>query len=75
MVNLDRCDENCNTFNDPPGRICFLNKKKKVNLNVYNMIRRINVSKTLAKHISRECKCKFDSKKLNSDQKWKNDKF
>ena len=30
--------------------------------------------KTLAKHISCECKCKFDGRKSNSDQQWNNGK-
>ena len=31
-------------------------------------------SKTLIKHISCECKCKFDDSKSNANQKWNNDK-
>ena len=38
------------------------------------MIARINESKTLSKHISCECKCKFDDRKCNSSHKWNNDK-
>ena len=38
------------------------------------MIIGINESKTLRKHISRECKCKFDGRKCNSGQWWNNDK-
>ena len=38
------------------------------------MIPRINEPKTLTKHIPRECKCKFDRTKCNSNQKWNNDK-
>ena len=38
------------------------------------MITGINESKTLAKHISCECKCNFDGKKYNSNQWWNNDK-
>ena len=38
------------------------------------MITEINESKTLTKHISRECKSKFDYRKCNSNQKWNNDK-
>ena len=38
------------------------------------MITGINESKTLTKHISYECKCRFDGKKCNSDQWWNNDK-
>ena len=35
------------------------------------MITGINELKTLTKHKSWECKCKFDGRKCNSDQ-WKN---
>ena len=38
------------------------------------MITGINESKTLTKHISCKCKCKFDGRKCNSNQKRKNDK-
>ena len=38
------------------------------------MIAGINELKTLTKHISSECKCKFDGRKCNSDQWWNNDK-
>ena len=32
------------------------------------------MNQILTKHISCECKCKFDGKKCNSNQKWNNDK-
>ena len=35
----------------------------------------LNELKPLTKHISCKCKCKFDGKKRNSNQKWNNDKF
>ena len=38
------------------------------------MITGINESKTLTKHISCKCKCKFDGRICNSDQCWNNDK-
>ena len=41
----------------------------------FNTITEINESKRLAKHISCECKCKFDGRKSNSNQKWNNDKY
>ena len=34
------------------------------------MIARKNESRTLTKHISYNCKCKFDGSKCNSIQKW-----
>ena len=38
------------------------------------MITGINKSKTLTKYVSGQCKCKFDARKNNSNQKWNNDK-
>ena len=38
------------------------------------MITRIKEAKTLVKHISCDCKCKFNSTTCNSNQKWNNDK-
>ena len=38
------------------------------------MIPGLNESKTLTKHISCKCECKFDSRKCNLNQKWNNNK-
>ena len=38
------------------------------------MIKGINESKTLTKHISCECKSKFNRLKYNSNQGWNKDK-
>ena len=46
------------------------NKTEDLNLSVLNMIARIKKSKILAKHISCECKHKFDGRKCNSNQWW-----
>ena len=39
------------------------------------MITGINESKTLSKHISCECKCKFNERKCNSDHWLNNNKY
>ena len=41
---------------------------------MFNTITGINESETLIKHISHECKCKFDGRNWNSDQWWNNNK-
>ena len=74
-VKLDRCAGSCNTLNDLSNKVCVPNKTEDLNLSVFNMITGINESKTLTKHISCECKCKFDGRNCNSDQWWNNDKF
>ena len=67
-VKLDKCPGSCNTLNDLSNKECVPNKTKNLNLSVLNMIKGINVSKTLTKHILCKGKCQFDGKKYNSDQ-------
>ena len=74
LVKLDTCVGNCNTLNDLSNKACFRNKTEDLNLNVFNMITWINESKTLTKHISCECKCRFDGRKCNSDHWWNSNK-
>ena len=56
------------------NEVCVPNKKDYLNLSIFIMIAGINESKTLAKHISCKCECKFDGRKCNSNQMWNNDK-
>ena len=81
-VKLDRCVGNCNTMTynlsdntyNLSNKLCIPNKTEDLNLSVFNIISGINKSKTLTKHISRECKSKLDGKKCNSNQWWNHDK-
>ena len=66
-VKLDRCFGSFNTLNDLSNKVYVPRKTEDLNLRVFNMIAGINESKTLTKHISCECKCRFDGKKCNSD--------
>ena len=54
-------------------KIYVPSKKRDANIKAFNMITRIDKAKTLSKHISRDCKCKFNSKTYNSKQKPKNE--
>ena len=73
LVKLDRYVGSCNTLDDLSNTVCVTNKTEDLNQNMFNMITGINESKTLTKHISCKCKCKFDGRKCNSDQWWNND--
>ena len=64
-VKLDRCVGSCNTLNDLYDKACIPNKTEDLNLSMLNMITGINESKTLTKHISFKCKCRFDRTKCN----------
>ena len=63
-VTLDKYFETCSTLDDLTNKICVPNKTEDLNLSVFNMITGINESKTLTKHISCECKRKFDERKF-----------
>ena len=53
VINLDRCMGSCNTFNDLSYEACVPNKTEDLSLSVFDMIKRINESKILTKHIKR----------------------
>ena len=74
-VNLDRCVGSFNTLNGLSDKVRVPNKTEDLNLSVFNMIIRMNQSKTLTKHTSCKCKYKFDDRKCNINQKWNNNKF
>ena len=44
-INLDRCNENCNTCHDLSNRICVPNKTEDVNLSISSMITRKKMNK------------------------------
>ena len=73
-VKFNKCVGICNSMNDLSNEVCIPNKTEDLNVRVFNMITGINESKTLIKHMSCECKCKFDGTKCNSNQMWNNDK-
>ena len=57
MAALDRCNGCCITFDDPSDQISVSNKTEDVNVYTFNMLTRVNESKTLTKPILRGCKC------------------
>ena len=58
-VKLNRCVGSCNTLNNLYNKLYVPNKTEDLYLSVLNMITGINESKTLTRHISCECKCKW----------------
>ena len=56
MINIDKkCNGSCNAADDLSTKICVPSKTKDVNVNVFNMVTKINEAKTLVKHISCDC--------------------
>ena len=73
-VKFNRCAGSCNTLSDLSNKACVQNKTEDLNLSMFNIFTGTNDSKTLTNHTSCECKCKFDGKKCNSNQRWNNSK-
>ena len=73
-IKLDRFLESCNSLNDLSNKVCAPKKPRRFqhDLDIFNKITGINELKTSTKHISWKWKCKFDSRKRNSNQKWNN---
>ena len=66
MVSLGRYSRSCNVLDHPSCKIFVSNKTAKINLSVLRMKSRINESKTLAKDIPCNFRCKFGFKKFKS---------
>ena len=49
-------------------KLCVSNKTEHLKVSMFNMITEVDESKTLTKHMSCECKFKFDRTKCNSNQ-------
>ena len=73
-IKLYGCVGSCNTLDDLFNRVCVSKETEDLNISVFNMITRINGSKTLTKDILCKCKCIFDGTKCISSQKWNTDK-
>ena len=67
MINLDKCNGSCNVLSP---KIYVPKKTKEINVKVFNMITNINKAKRSVKHISCNCKYKFNSRTCNSNQKY-----
>ena len=74
MISLGKFSGSCNAASDLSSKIYVPSKTKKANVKITNIIENRNEAKTLVKHISCDCKCKFDSKTCNSNKKQNNDK-
>ena len=72
VVKLDRCAGSCNTLNDLSNKAYVPSKTEYLYISVFAMIPGINESKTQIKHMSCGCKCKFNGRKCNSNQRLNN---
>ena len=71
MIILDKCNGSCIAINHLSMKKCIPSKTKDLNVKVFNMITKRTEAKNFVKHISCDCKCKFNSSTCSSNNgKW-----
>ena len=73
MISLEECNGSCNAADNLSAKVCVPSKTKDVNAKAFNITRTYE-AKILIKHISCNCKYRFNSRTCNSNQKWNNGK-
>ena len=57
------------SYNVSSAKICVPKEMKDIAVKAFNMITNKNEAKSMTEHVSCDCKCKFNSKIYNSNQK------
>ena len=69
-VLVNKCSGSCNTLDNPMTKLCVPNVIKRVNMQVYNFLMRLNETRNVLWHESCKCVCKLNSSVCNSKQIW-----
>ena len=72
-VLVNNCSGSCDTLDDPMARLCVPNIIKRVNIKVYNFLRRLNETRNVLWHESYKCVCRLNSSVCNNKQIWNSD--
>ena len=69
MISLNKCTGTCDVLSP---EACFPKGTKDMYVKAFNVITNRYEAKAVTEHISYDCKCKSNSTKCNSNQKWNN---
>ena len=72
-VLVNKFSESCDTINNPMAKLCVPGIVKRVNMQVYDFLMRLNESRSVLWHESCKCVCKLNSSVCNSKQIWNSD--
>ena len=67
-VLVNKCSLSCDTINNPMAKLCAPNVIKRVNMQVYNFLMRLNETRNVLWHESCKCICKLNSSVCNNKQ-------
>ena len=72
-VLVNKCNGSCNTFDNPMAKLCIPNVIRRVNMQVYNFLMRLNETRNVLWHESCKCLCKLNSSACSNKQIWNGD--
>ena len=72
-VLVNKYNGSCNTLDNPMTKLCVPNVIKRVNMQVYNFLMRLNETRNVLWHESCKCVCKLNSSVCNNKQIWNDD--
>ena len=72
-VLVNKCIGSCDTLDNPMSKICVPNVIKRVNMQVYNFLMRLNETRNVLWHESCKCVCRLNSSVCNNKQIWNSD--
>ena len=72
-VLVNKCSGSCDTINNPMEKLCVLGIVKRVNMQVYNFLMRLNETRSVLWHESCKCVCNLNSLVCNNKQIWNSD--
>ena len=72
-VLVNKCSGSCDTINNPKVKLCVPHVIKRVNMQVYNFLMRLNETRNVLWHESCKCICKLNSSVCNNKQIWNDD--
>ena len=72
-VLVNKGSGSCNTLDNRMAKLCAPNVIKRVNMQVYNFLMRLNETRNVLWQESRKCVCKLNSSVCNNKQIWNGD--
>ena len=72
-VLVNKCSGSFDTINNPMAKLCVPHVIKRVNIQVYNFLMRLNETRNVLWHESCKCICKLNSSVCNNKQIWNDD--
>ena len=72
-VLVNKCSGSCNTLDTPMIKLSVPNVIKRVNMQVYNFLMRLNETRNVLWYESCKCVCKLNSSVCNNKQIWNDD--